>query len=133
MIELNVTNLVGGNIVITTSSGGGGGSESSYHAETRYKYNNNSDWLSESIVGDISGNPPMGGPPEGTYQIPNVQDTVEIELGSDVTSIGDYTFFNCDKLNRLLIPKSVTRINYNAFLSLYSCNIIFMDRTLSEI
>ena len=131
MIELNVTNLVGGNIVITTSSSGGG-EEPSYHAETLYKYDTNSNWLSESIVGDISGNPPMGGPPEGTYQIPNVEETVEIELGADVTSIGDYTFFNCYRLTRLLIPKSVTRINFNAFLSL-SCNIIFYGRTLSEI
>ena len=35
MIELNVTNLVGGNIVITTSSSGGDG-ETSSHSETRF-------------------------------------------------------------------------------------------------
>ena len=40
---------------------------------------------------------------------------MEVEIGSAVTSIGEYAFRNCSGLTSVTIPSSVTSIRYSAF------------------
>ena len=49
MIELNVTNLVGGNITIIT-----GGSASAEHEDTWYKYAGDTEWKRVMLSGEIA-------------------------------------------------------------------------------
>jgi hypothetical protein len=76
-----------------------GGSGSSSHPETRVKYTQASglaNWEGD-ISGSLSGTSKS---PYKTSQIPNIQYAEEIEIGSDVTSIGDYTFYNCSTIKK---------------------------------
>ena len=85
-----------------------------YHADTWYKYANDTEWRTVSITGTISGsrNTP-------TTQIPDVKNVVTLEIGSDVTSIGSYAFENCRGLTSVTIPDSVTSIGQWAFAYCY--------------
>lgn len=125
MIELNVTNLVGGNIVITTSSsGGGGGSEGgstpeiipSSRTATRVWYGDDENVYTDyEISGSISGNDYTP-----TSQIPNVTSAKKIEIGNTVTSIGNYAFSYCHSLTSVTIPDTMTSIGQSAFSYCYS-------------
>lgn len=78
-----------------------------YHADTWYKYNGDTEWRTVSITGKIN-----------SSSIPNVTNIVALEIGSDVTSIGDSAFSNCTNLTNATIPDSVTSIGFDAF---YNC------------
>ena len=80
------------------------------HAETWYKYEGDTEWRTVSITGTISGE--TGGPP--TSQIPNATDIVALEIGTNVTSIGDWAFCWCS-FTIITIPNSVTSIGDYAF------------------
>ncbi len=92
-----------------------GSSAPAGHADTWYKYSGDSDWRTVSITGAINGNPPVEGPPTPTSQIPDIANVVALEIGIDVTNIGEFAFFYCNNLTSVTIPDSVTSIGYNAF------------------
>ncbi len=53
-------------------------------------------------------------------------DVIEIVISDEVTTIGDYAFYNCSNLTSITIPESVTSVGYQAFghcSSLTSVNI----------
>ena len=50
-----------------------------------------------------------------TYYIPNGLTTVIISENSQLTSIGEYAFYNCDSLTSIYIPDNVTTIGSWAF------------------
>ena len=55
-------------------------------------------------------------PGSGTDEDPSwIKDPAEVEIGSAVTSIGDYAFYKCSKLTSVTIPEGVTGIGYGAF------------------
>ena len=82
-----------------------------YHANTLYKYANDTEWRTVSITGAISGK--ITRP---TSQIPNVTNIVALEIGSEVTSIGDFAFQSCINLQSVTIPSGVTSIGEQAFI-----------------
>ena len=75
-----------------------------YHADTWYKYANDTEWRTVSITGELTDS-----------SIPNVIDVTTLEIGSAVTSIGDGSFADCSGLTSVTIPDSVTRIERDAF------------------
>ena len=89
------------------------------HADTWYKYAGDTEWRTVSISGAINGVSPGESDPAPTTQIPNVENVVALEIGTNVTSIGDWTFFECSRLTSVTIPDSVTSIGWNAF---FECN-----------
>ena len=50
-----------------------------------------------------------------TYYIPNGLTTVIISENSQLNTIGEYAFYNCDSLTSIYIPDSVTTIGSSAF------------------
>lgn len=79
------------------------------YPETRVTYADGS-VSSFNIAGEISGSSSTP-----TTQIPNLSNVVEINIGTDVTSIGQYAFYNCSSLTSVMIHDSVTNIGRNAF------------------
>ena len=123
MITLTVNKLVGGSIVVGSSGG------SSEHADTWYKYANDTDWRTVSIQGALVSNDEMP-----TSQIPDVMDAVAVDLGTDVTSIGSYAFAWCSSILSLTIPSTVTTISPGAFYGFTNnIAITFEGRTMSEV
>lgn len=56
-----------------------------------------------------------------------------VEIGSGVTNINDFAFFNCYNLASITIPKSVTSIGARAFYYCYSLLSIVIPSDLSSI
>lgn len=96
MIELNVTNLVGGNIVITTSSSGGGGSEGDEiptgNSKTVFTLEGGTT-EEYDIVGTLDNNwmYEHGFWDEGSW----FKSITAVDIGNTVTSIGYSTFSWC--------------------------------------
>lgn len=80
------------------------------HADTWYKYASDTEWRTVSISGSIAGTD--GGP---TTQIPDITGVVALEIGINVTSIGDYAFYGCYRLTSVMIGNGVTSIGDHAF------------------
>ena len=104
-VYINILN--GGDITVGSSGGGSSG-----HADTWYKYANDSDWRTVSITGAIEGDPDEETP---TTQIPDVGNVVALEIGTDVTSIGWHAFQDCSGMTSITIDNSVTSIGNYAF------------------
>lgn len=86
------------------------------HADTWYKYAGDTEWRTVSISGEIIGDyieEEDDGTP--TTQIPDVENVVALEIGTDVTRIGDYAFKYCTNLTSVTIGNSVTSIGVCAF------------------
>lgn len=91
---------------------------------TKVKYTDasgHSDWTSD-IVGELA---------EG--DIPNVVDAEVVEIGSHVTSIGDFAFGDCGDLTSVTIPDSVTSIGEQAFYGCYSLTSITIPDSVTSI
>lgn len=57
----------------------------------------------------------------------------KIEIGNDVTSIGDFAFYSCQSLASITIPDSVTSIGQRAFSSCYSLSLIVIPNSVTSI
>ena len=146
MIELNVTNLVGGNIVITTSSGGGGSEIPIVSSPTIVTYID-SNWdrttsRSYDIVGELNNQncPTSIEIDEEVWEFQNIEignsvTTIgdafpgqiylsDISLPSSVTTISSGAFDNCGELNEITLPDSVTSIGENAFRECYNLSTV---------
>jgi hypothetical protein len=102
-----INNLITGTMTL-------GGSGSSSHPETRVKYTQASglaDWEGD-IVGEIVG---QGSSPWYTTQIPNIQYANTVQIGNNVSSIGNSAFNGCSNLMCVAIPNIVTNIGDFAF------------------
>lgn len=73
------------------------------HPETIVEYANGS-ISSLNIEGEL-----------GQNSIPNKDNSVKVEIGTAVTSIGTQAFFYCSGLTSITIPGSVTSIGWGAF------------------
>ena len=95
--------------VMTVGTGGGAGPEPepSGHPYTRIKLNENDTWHEYDIQGQI-----------GAGSIQNItmgQNPYDIEVGTNVTSLGDGFLADCPTLTGITIPFSVTSIGNGAF------------------
>ena len=98
------------------------------HADTWYKYAGDTEWRTVSISGTIS-----GGAGTPTAQIPNVETIVALEIGTNVTSIGDCAFYYCGSLTSVTIPESVTSIGESAFEGCSSLTSVTIPNSVTSI
>ena len=56
----------------------------------------------------------------------------KVELGQNITSIGDYTFYNCCSLSSIVIPESVTSIGNYAFYKCYSLSSVVIPKSFTS-
>lgn len=56
-----------------------------------------------------------------------------VEIGRNVTSIGDYAFYYCNSLSSIIIPDGVTSIGNNAFQYCYSLSSIVIPDSITRI
>lgn len=129
-MAINIGTLITGSMAIGSSGGGG----SSGHADTWVKYTGDTEWTPVSIQGSI----------EGSYdddiltgivttQIPNVNNVVELEIGTNVTSIGNYAFYDCSNLTSVTIPDSVESIGEEAFVNCSSLTSVTIPNSVMSI
>ena len=118
-MAININTLITGSMALGSS-----GSGSSGHAETWVKFSENDTWHEYDIKGalDISALIAAGLMPEGSGEMGPPEWTTQpyaVEIGTDVTSIGDWAFEDCSGLTSVTIGNSVTNIGYDAF---YNCS-----------
>ena len=82
-MAINIGTLITGSMAIGSSGGGG----SSGHADTWVKYTGDTEWTPVSIEGRLAGSWDDSMGYISTNQIPNVENVVELEIGTDVTDI----------------------------------------------
>ena len=106
-MAIHITRLNGGDIIV----GSGGGA--SGHPETRFTLKDGS-VVTQDIVGTLD-NSFMA--EQGWYDeiAMAYDDVVSVDIGTNVTIIGNYTFFNDEYLTSVTIPNTVTSIGENAF------------------
>ena len=85
------------------------------HEETWYKYAGDTEWSITNLKGQILKFEGGISSTDGDGYIENDTSIAAIEIGTDVTSIMDYTFSGCSGLTSMTIPDSVTSIGEGAF------------------
>ena len=115
-MAITINKLIGGSINIIT-----GEAEPVVKKETHIKFvdGTEGDYLIKGTM-DCPALIAAGLMPEGsgTSTPPSwIKQPVKAEIGSAVTSIGNYAFYNCSDLTSMTIPDSVTSIGDNAFSS----------------
>ena len=81
------------------------------HADTWYKYENDTEWRHVNIEGTLK----LVNMGQSTGQIENPYDIVAIEIGENVTDIGQYAFEDTTRLTSITIPGNMTNILDYAF------------------
>ena len=81
----------------------------------KYKAASGLDDWEDDIVGDLHGGVDMWHRPQPTAQIPNVLSADSVEIGTHVTSFGQFAFINCTNISEVTIPDSVLSIGSSAF------------------
>ena len=73
-------------------------------------------------------------PGSGTSTPPYwIKQPVKAEIGSAVTSIGNYAFYNCSDLTSMTIPDSVTSIGDNAFSGCFKLTSVTIPDSVTSI
>ena len=104
------------------------------HAETWYKYAGDTEWKTVSIKGSIEGS--LDDDTSDyipTTQIPDVILVAELEIGTDVTSIGKWAFYYCTGLTNITIGENVTSIEQNVFGDCNLKSLTFLGKTLEQV
>ena len=101
-MAVNINTLIGGNITVTI-----GGSTPTGHSDTRVTYttaSGHTDWSGE-IVGELT-----------QESIPNVYDIETLDIGTGVTSIGEFGFLDMVyDLKTIIFPNTLVSIGKGAF------------------
>ena len=85
---VTIGTLNAGNMAVTLGGGGSSG-----HADTWVKYYGDTEWTPVSIEGSLECSyDDNTGDYIPTTQIPNVSGVVALEIGTDVTRIGEWAF-----------------------------------------
>ena len=106
------------------------------HADTWYKYEGDTAWRTVSITGAIECSYiEEEDDYEATIQIPDIGNVVDLEIGTNVTSIRDYAFRGCNNLTSVTIPDSVESIQGSAFddCSDELTSVTFLGKTLEQV
>ena len=111
-----------GNARIMLFNSGSSTPELTEHADTWIKFSENDTWHEYDIEGamDCPALIAAGLMPEGSGEIELAEWTIQpyaVEIGTAVTSIGNFVFFNCIGLKSVTIPNSVRSIGNQAFLN----------------
>ena len=69
----------------------------------------------------------------GDYAFFDCNSLTSITIPNSVTSIGDYAFYNCTKLTDITLPTSLTSIGYGAFLNCVSLTSITIPDKVTSI
>lgn len=113
------------NLITGTMTLGSGGSTPSGHSDTRVTYttlSGHSDWSGE-IEGELT-----------HESIPDIENTETVDIGNTVTKIGEYAFRLCGGLKTIIIPSSVSFIDYKAFeFCSYLESAVFYGKTLEQV
>ena len=104
MGTITINNLIGGNITITTKPVANPKTKITFADGTSQEYNWSGKINYKTMTGD--------GLAENNAWIKQPQ---TVEIGTNVTSIGNYAFENCKSLTIVTIPDSVTSIGDYAF------------------
>ena len=102
-MAVNINTLITGSMEIGNSSSTP--SEPTSNSNTRATYIDNwhEDWSGE-IVGELT-----------SESIPYIEDIESIEIGTSVTSIGDYAFWNGESLRTITLPDTITSVGEYVF------------------
>lgn len=98
-----------------------GGEPIPRHKETIVWYNDES-ISTYNIVGEL-----------GQNSIPNKVNAVKVEIGTAVTSIGDYLFYECYDLKSIIMSNSITSIGSSAFSGCVGLSAITISNNVESI
>lgn len=108
------------------------GLQYSEHGATWYKYYDDTEWRTVEIDSEINSESSM--PPEATSQIPDMYNVTDLHIGTNVSKINTFAFFDCIYLRNVTIPYSVNSLGEGIFQNCTSLeNVVFQDRTLEEV
>lgn len=123
---------------LRTNSMAIGSSGPSGHADTWIKFSENDTWHEYEIKGafDFTALISVGLMPEGSgisaSPVWNYS-PYAVEIGTDVTSIGEYVFYGCSSVTSMTIPASVTSIGEAAFSNILLTSVTFEGKTMEQV
>ena len=95
----------------------------------KWTYDDATKTLTITGSGDMANFAYAGAAPWYSYK----SDITSIEISDGVTSIGDYAFYSCKKLNNVTLPASVNTIGDSAFYSCYDLSMITIKGTITTL
>ena len=115
---ITIKNLIGGNITITTKPAGNPKTKITFTDGNVQEY----DWS-----GEINANTMINAGLLTSDQPIWIKNPQTVEIGTGVTSIGGWAFYNCNYLNNVTIPNSVKSIGTQAFTYSNITNVTIPD------